>query len=323
MKAENFTKEQIIGFYRKMLLIRRFEEKAGQLYGMGLIGGFCHLAIGQEAVAVGTHAASKPGDAFITSYRDHGLMLACDSDPNVVMAELKGKETGCSKGKGGSMHIFDVEKQFFGGHGIVGAQVPIGTGIAFANKYKKADHVVFVYFGDGAAHQGQIYESFNMAALWKLPVVYIIENNGYAMGTSVERSTAATELYKRGESFGIPGKQVDGMNFFSAYEATQEAAEHVRSRKGPILLEMKTYRYRGHSMSDPATYRSKEEVDDMKQNHDPIDTLKKYIIKETIASEEECKTIDKEIRESVKKAEDFAKSSKEPSFDELYKDIYK
>lgn len=237
MKAENFTKEQVIGFYRKMLLIRRFEEKAGQLYGMGLIGGFCHLSIGQEAVAVGTQAASKPGDAFITSYRDHGLMLACNSDPNVVMAELTGKETGCSKGKGGSMHIFDVEKNFFGGHGIVGAQVPIGTGIAFANKYKKKDNVVFTYFGDGAANQGQVYESFNMASLWKLPVVYIIENNEYAMGTSVQRSTLVTELYKRGESFGIPGKQVDGMDFFSVYELTSEIAEHVRGEKDLSCLK--------------------------------------------------------------------------------------
>ncbi|WCR53792.1 MAG: Acetoin:2 [Wolbachia endosymbiont of Ctenocephalides orientis wCori] len=322
-KGEGFTQEEVMKFYRKMLLIRRFEEKAGQLYGMGLIGGFCHLAIGQEAVAVGTHAASKPGDAFITSYRDHGLMLACDSDPSVVMAELTGKETGCSKGKGGSMHIFDVEKKFFGGHGIVGAQVPIGTGIAFANKYKKNDCVVFTYFGDGAANQGQVYESFNMASLWNLPVIYIIENNGYAMGTSVERSTLVTELYKRGESFGISGKQVDGMDFFSVYDDTCKAVEHVRSGKGPILLEMKTYRYRGHSMSDPATYRSKEEVEGMKQNHDPIETLKKYIIDNKMASAEECKAIEKEIRDLVKKAEDFAKNSSEPSINELYKDIYK
>jgi pyruvate dehydrogenase E1 component alpha subunit len=323
MKAENFTKEQVVEFYKKMLLIRRFEEKAGQLYGMGLIGGFCHLSIGQEAVAVGTHAASKPGDSFITSYRDHGLMLACDSDPNVVMAELAGKETGCSKGKGGSMHIFDTEKKFFGGHGIVGAQVPIGTGIAFANKYKKKNNVVLTYFGDGAANQGQVYESFNMASLWKLPVIYIIENNEYAMGTSVQRSTLVTELYKRGESFGIPGKQVDGMDFFSVYEATHEAVEHSRSGKGPILLEMKTYRYRGHSMSDPANYRSNEEVENVKQNHDPIETLKKYIVDSKIASEEECKQFDKEIRNSVKKSEDFAKNSNEPNADELYTDVYK
>ncbi|MDM8335782.1 pyruvate dehydrogenase (acetyl-transferring) E1 component subunit alpha [Wolbachia pipientis] len=323
MKAESFTKEQVRGFYRKMLLIRRFEEKVGQLYGMELIGGFCHLSIGQEAVAVGTHAASKPGDAFITSYRGHGLMLACDSDPNVMMAELTGKKTGYSKGKGGSMHIFNVEKKFFGGHGIVGAQVPIGTGVAFANKYRKKDNVVFTYFGDGAVNQGQTYESFNMAALWKLPVIYIIENNEYAMGTSVERSTSITELYKRGEGFGIPGKQVNGMDFFLIYEAASEAAEHVRSGKGPILLEVKTYRYRGHSMSDPATYRSKEEVEDMKQNYDPISALKKYMIDDKIASEDECEAIDKEVRDLVKKSEDFAKNSQELSVDELYTDVYK
>ncbi|MDG7056377.1 MAG: pyruvate dehydrogenase (acetyl-transferring) E1 component subunit alpha [Wolbachia endosymbiont of Meromenopon meropis] len=323
MEVENFTKEQVIGFYRKMLLIRRFEEKAGQLYGMGLIGGFCHLFIGQEAVSVGTHAVSKCDDSFITSYRDHGLMLTCGSDPKIVMAELAGKKTGCSKGKGGSMHIFDVKRKFFGGHGIVGAQIPIGTGIGFANKYKKNDSVVFTYFGDGATNQGQTYESFNMAALWKLPVIYIIENNGYAMGTSVRRSTLVTDLYRRGECFGIPGKQVDGTNFFSVYAATSEAAKYVRSGKGPFLLEMKTYRYRGHSMSDPATYRSKEEVENMKQNHDAISSLKNYIVDNKIASEEECKVIDKAVRDLVKKSEDFAKNSKEPSIDELYTDIYK
>lgn len=323
MKTEIFTKEQIIEFYKKMLLIRRFEEKAAQLYGMGLIGGFCHLSIGQEAVAVGTNAASKSGDAFITSYRDHGLMLACDSNPDVVMAELTGKETGCSKGKGGSMHIFDVGKRFFGGHGIVGAQVPIGTGIAFAGKYQKKDDVVFTYFGDGAANQGQIYEAFNMASLWKLPVVYIIENNEYAMGTSVKRSTLVTELYKRGESFGIQGKQVDGMDFFSVYEATSKATEHCRSGKGPMLLEMKTYRYRGHSMSDPANYRSKEEVENVRQNYDPIEALKKHMMNKKIASEEECKEFDKEIRNRVKKSEEFARNSKEPENSELYTDVYK
>ncbi|QKX01969.1 pyruvate dehydrogenase (acetyl-transferring) E1 component subunit alpha [Wolbachia endosymbiont of Cruorifilaria tuberocauda] len=323
MKAESFTKDQVIEFYRKMLLIRKFEEKAGQLYGMGLIGGFCHLSIGQEAVVTGTHAASKPGDAFITSYRDHGLMLACGSDPNIVMAELTGKKTGCSKGKGGSMHIFDIEKKFFGGHGIVGAQVPIGTGIAFANKYKKENNVVFTYFGDGATNQGQVYESFNMASLWQLPVIYIIENNGYAMGTSVQRSTLVTDLYRRGESFGIPGKQVDGMDCFSVYEVTSEAAKYVRSGKGPILLEMKTYRYRGHSMSDPATYRSKEKIENIKQNYDPISTLRKHMIDSKIVSEEGCKVIDNEIRDLVKKSEDFAKNSKEPDIDELCIDVYK
>ncbi|MDN5247894.1 MAG: pyruvate dehydrogenase (acetyl-transferring) E1 component subunit alpha [Wolbachia endosymbiont of Tyrophagus putrescentiae] len=322
MKAENFIKEQIIEFYKKMLLIRRFEEKAGQLYGMGLIGGFCHLSIGQEAVAVGTHAASKLGDSFVTSYRDHGLMLACNSDPKVVMAELTGRETGCSKGKGGSMHIFDIEKKFFGGHGIVGAQVPIGTGMAFANKYKGNSNVVFTYFGDGAANQGQVYEAFNMASLWKLPVIYIIENNEYAMGTSLQRSTLVTDLYKKGESFGIPGKQVDGMDFFSVYKATSEASEHCRTGNGPILLEMKTYRYRGHSMSDPANYRSKEEVENIKQNHDPIETLKEYMVDKKIASEEECKKFDKEIRALVRESEDFAKSSREPEINELYTNVY-
>ncbi|WFW29815.1 MAG: pyruvate dehydrogenase (acetyl-transferring) E1 component subunit alpha [Wolbachia endosymbiont of Menacanthus eurysternus] len=320
---ENFTKEQIVEFYKKMLLIRRFEEKVGQLYGIGLIGGFCHLSIGQEAVAVGTQAASRLGDAFITSYRDHGLMLACGSDPNVVMAELTGREMGCSKGKGGSMHIFDIKKKFFGGHGIVGAQIPIGTGIAFTNKYKKVDNVVFTYFGDGATNQGQTYESFNMAALWKLPVVYIIENNGYAMGTSVKRSTLVTELYRRGEGFDIPGKQVNGMDFFSVYKETSEAVKYVRSGKGPVLLEMKTYRYRGHSMSDSATYRSKEEVENVKQNHDPIRILKKYIVDNKIAQEEECRVINKEVLDLIKKSEDFAKNSKEPDINQLYADVYK
>ncbi|OEY87126.1 pyruvate dehydrogenase (acetyl-transferring) E1 component subunit alpha [Wolbachia pipientis] len=323
MKSGNFTKDEIIGFYKKMLLIRRFEEKAGQLYGMGLIGGFCHLSIGQEAVVVGTYAASQRDDTFITSYRDHGLMLACNADPNIVMAELAGKATGCSKGKGGSMHIFDIKRKFFGGHGIVGAQVPIGTGIAFANKYKEKNNIVFTYLGDGAINQGQVYESFNMASLWKLPVIYIIENNGYAMGTSVQRSTLVTDLYKRGESFGITGKQVNGMNFFSVYDVTREAAEYCRSGNGPILLEMKTYRYRGHSMSDPGNYRSKEEVDNMKQHYDPIDAIKKHIIDNKIALEEECKIFDKEIRSLVKESENFARSSNEPEINELYSDIYK
>ncbi|UWI83068.1 pyruvate dehydrogenase (acetyl-transferring) E1 component subunit alpha [Wolbachia endosymbiont of Howardula sp.] len=323
MECKSFTKEQIISFYRKMLLIRRFEEKAGQLYSMGLIGGFCHLSIGQEAVAVGTQAASKLGDAFITSYRDHGLILACNADQNALMSELIGKANGCSKGKGGSMHVFDIEKNFFGGHGIVGAQVPIGTGIAFANRYQKKNNVVFTFFGDGATNQGQVYEAFNMASLWNLPVVYIIENNEYAMGTSTHKSTLLTDLYKRGECFGIPGKQVYGMDFFSVYSATNQAAEHVRTGKGPMLLEMKTYRYRGHSMSDPATYRSQEEVQDMKKNHDPISSLKSYILDQNIASEQICKAIDQEVRNSVTHAEEFAKRSPAPNEDELYTDLYK
>lgn len=328
-KHNNLEKEQIIKAYTDMLFIRRFEEKAGQLYGMGLIGGFCHLYIGQEAVAIGMRQAIKPGDSSITSYRDHGLMLACGADAKAVMAELLGKKSGCSKGKGGSMHMFDVEKNFFGGHGIVGAQVPIGTGIAFANKYKKDnnidknDNVVFTYLGDGAVNQGQVYEAFNMASLWKLPVVYIIENNEYAMGTSVERSAAVTDLYKRGESCGIPGYKIDGMDFFAVAEAAVEAAEHCRSGNGPIILEAKTYRYRGHSMSDPAKYRSKEEVEYIKENKDPIENLKQYIIDNRIASDEECNKYDKEIRNTIQEIANFAQNSEEPDLDELWTDVYK
>ncbi len=322
-KHNNFKKEQIIKSYTDMLFIRRFEEKAGQLYGMGLIGGFCHLYIGQEAVAIGMQQAVQPGDSSITSYRDHGLMLACGSDAKSVMAELLGKESGCSQGKGGSMHMFDIEKNFFGGHGIVAAQVPIGTGIAFANKYKKNGNVVFTYLGDGAVNQGQVYEAFNMASLWKLPVVYVIENNEYAMGTSVNRSAAVTDLYKRGESCGIPGTQVDGMDFFDVAEAGIKAAEHCRLGNGPIILEAKTYRYRGHSMSDPAKYRSKEEVEHIKENKDPIENLKKYIVDNKIASEEECSRYDKEIRSTIQEIADFAQNSQEPDCSELWTDVYK
>ncbi|HYF23219.1 MAG TPA: pyruvate dehydrogenase (acetyl-transferring) E1 component subunit alpha, partial [Caulobacteraceae bacterium] len=270
----NLDREELLRFYREMLLIRRFEERAGQLYGMGLIGGFCHLYIGQEAVAVGMQSIARKGDQVITAYRDHGHMLACGMDPKEVMAELTGRAGGSSKGKGGSMHMFSIEAGFFGGHGIVGAQVALGTGLAFADRYKDNGNVSFTYFGDGAANQGQVYESFNMAQLWKLPVVYVIENNQYAMGTSIQRASATTELYMRGASFGIPGEAVDGMDVYAVREAGAKAAEHARSGRGPYILEMKTYRYRGHSMSDPAKYRTKEEVDEVKKTRDPIDLLK-------------------------------------------------
>src|SRR5215470_17422202 len=269
-----FTKEQELSAYREMLLIRRFEEKAGQMYGMGLIGGFCHLYIGQEAVVVGLQDALKPGDQMITGYRDHGHMLAQGMDPNAIMAELTGRRDGSSKGKGGSMHMFSIEKAFYGGHGIVGAQVSLGTGIAFANKYRKDGRVCLTFFGDGAANQGQVYESFNMASLWKLPVVYIVENNQYAMGTSVQRSSSETHLSKRGVSFNIPGEEVDGMDVVAVRDAGKRAAARARSGQGPILLEMKTYRYRGHSMSDPAKYRTREEVDQVRNERDPIDHVK-------------------------------------------------
>jgi pyruvate dehydrogenase E1 component alpha subunit len=314
-------KDAGLKFYRDMLLIRRFEERAGQLYGMGLIGGFCHLYIGQEAVAVGMQAIATKGDQVITGYRDHGHMLAAGMDAKEVMAELTGRAGGSSKGKGGSMHMFSVEAGFFGGHGIVGAQVSLGTGLALANKYKDNGLVSYTYFGDGASNQGQVYESFNMAELWSLPVVYVIENNQYAMGTSVERSAAETELYKRGASFRIPGEQVDGMDVYAVMEAGQRAAEHARSGKGPYLLEMKTYRYRGHSMSDPAKYRTKEEVDDVKKNHDPIDLLRSKL-EAAQATEDEFKTIDAEVKAIVAEAVEFAKESPEPDPSELYTEIY-
>src|SRR5438309_10724133 len=264
-----FTKEQELKALRDMLLIRRFEEKAGQLYGMGAIGGFCHLYIGQEAVVVGMQMALKQGDQVITGYRDHGHMLACGMDAKGVMAELTGRRGGYSKGKGGSMHMFSMEKNFFGGHGIVGAQVSLGTGLAFANRYRGNDHVALAYFGDGAANQGQVYESFNMAELWKLPVVYVVENNRYAMGTAVSRSSAQTDFSKRGVSFNIPGERVDGMDVRAVKAAGGKAVEWCRQGNGPCILEMMTYRYRGHSMSDPAKYRSREEVEKVRAGHDP------------------------------------------------------
>jgi len=314
--------EELLQYYRDMLLIRRFEERAGQLYGMGLIGGFCHLYIGQEAVVVGMQAALKDGDQVITAYRDHGHMLAAGMEANGVMAELTGRRDGYSKGKGGSMHMFSIEKAFYGGHGIVGAQVSLGTGLAFANKYRKDGKVCLTYFGDGAANQGQVYESFNMAALWKLPVIYIVENNQYAMGTAITRSSSETHLYKRGVSFNIPGEEVDGMDVVAVREAGKRAVERARAGEGPYLLEMKTYRYRGHSMSDPAKYRTKEEVDDIKAKSDPIEHVKKVLIDGGHADEAQLKEIDREIRGVVSESATFAQESPEPDPSELMTDIY-
>jgi len=314
-------KEELLKYYKDMLLIRRFEERAGQMYGQGLIGGFCHLYIGQEAVIVGIEAAMEEGDQMITGYRDHGHMLAMDMDPKGVMAELTGREGGYSKGKGGSMHMFSTEKNFFGGHGIVGAQVPIGTGLALSNKYKGSDRVAMTFFGDGASNQGQVFEAMNMAALWKLPVVYVIENNQYAMGTSVQRATAETHLYRRGAAFNIPGEEVDGMDVLAVKAAAEKAIKHAREGEGPMVLEMKTYRYRGHSMSDPAKYRSREEVQDVRSHRDPIDHAKKLILDAKYATEEELKAIDKEIRARVVEAADFAQTSPEPAPEELYTDV--
>jgi len=318
-----FDKDEEFHAYHDMLLIRRFEEKAGQLYGMGFIGGFCHLYIGQEAVVVGMQMALKPGDQVITSYRDHGHMLATGMDPKGVMAELTGRRGGYSKGKGGSMHMFSREKQFFGGHGIVGAQVPLGAGLAFANKYRGNDHVALTYFGEGAANQGQVYETFNMAALWKLPVIFIIENNRYAMGTVVTRSAAKSEeMFNRGSVYGIPGEQVDGMDVRAVKAAGEKAVAHCRAGNGPYILEMMTYRYRGHSMSDPAKYRAKEEVQKMREESDPIEQVKKRLIEAGAATEEELKKIDAEIRAIVTEAAEFAQSDPEPDPAELWTDIY-
>ena len=317
----SFTPETLLKAYRQMVLIRRFEEKAGQLYGMGLIGGFCHLYIGQEAVVVGLQAAAHPQDTVITTYRDHGHMLACDMDPRGVMAELTGRSGGYSRGKGGSMHMFSREKNFFGGHGIVGAQVPIGTGLAFAHQYKQDNGVCLAYMGDGAVNQGQVYESFNMAALWQLPVVYIVEDNQYGMGTSVQRASANGDFYKRGEPYGIPGKLVDGMDLLAVREAGDWAINHARSGQGPALLHIKTYRYRGHSMSDPGKYRSKEEVEDYRQNQDAVERVRQLILGHKIATEEDLKALDKEIKEIMIETVDFAQTSPEPDLAELYTDI--
>ena len=316
------SKEDLLRFYREMVLIRRFEERAGQLYGMGLIGGFCHLYIGQEAVAVGVQESVRQGhDKIITGYRDHGHMLAAGMDPKEVMAELTGRIGGSSRGKGGSMHMFDVPTGFYGGHGIVGAQVSLGTGLAFAGKYRGDDSVAFVYFGDGASNQGQVYESFNMAQLWKLPAIYIIENNQYAMGTSIERSSSTTQLSQRGASFGIPGEQVDGMDVLAVRDAVKKAVERARAGEGPYILEVKTYRYRGHSMSDPAKYRTKEEVDEVKKTRDPIDHIK-ALLAAANATEDELKVIDNEIKAIVAEAVQFAQESPEPDPSELYTDVY-
>ena len=320
-KRRDADKAEMLEFYRQMLLIRRFEEKAGQLYGLGLIGGFCHLYIGQEAVAVGLQSALTVGrDSVITGYRDHGHMLAYGIDPKIIMAELTGREAGISRGKGGSMHMFSVEHGFYGGHGIVGAQVSLGAGLAFKHKYSGDGGVCVAYFGDGAANQGQVYESFNMAELWKLPIIFVIENNQYAMGTSVNRSSAEDQLYRRGDSFRIPGFQVDGMDVLAVRGAADAAVEWVRAGKGPVLLELKTYRYRGHSMSDPAKYRSRDEVQAVREKSDPIEALRKEL--EAIGvGEDELKALDKDIRKIVGEAADFAEESPEPPLSDLYTDV--
>jgi pyruvate dehydrogenase E1 component alpha subunit len=305
-----------------MLLIRRFEERAGQLYGMGLIGGFCHLYIGQEAIAVGMQAAKRPGDQVITGYREHGHMIAAGVEPRLIMAELTGRAVGASHGKGGSMHMFSTGHDFYGGHGIVGAQVSLGTGLALADRYRGDGKVAFVYFGDGAANQGQVYESFNMAELWSLPVVYVIENNQYAMGTSVARSSSETHLYRRGASFNIPGEEVDGMDVVAVRDAGAAAAEHARSGKGPYILEMKTYRYRGHSMSDPGKYRTREEIDEVRKTRDPIEHLQERLESQGLADEAALKAIDAEVKSIVADAAEFARTAPEPDPSELYTDVY-
>ena len=321
-KTPEASAEDLKQYYRDMLMIRRFEEKAGQLYGMGLIGGFCHLYIGQEAVVVGLEAVARDDDQRITTYRDHGHMIACGMDPKGVMAELTGREDGYSKGKGGSMHMFSKEKQFYGGHGIVGANVPLGAGLAFSNKYRGTDAVCFCYFGDGAANQGQVYETYNMAELWDLPVVFVIENNQYAMGTSVKRSTKSKTLYERGVAYGIEGEQVDGMDVLAVRDAGAKAVKHCRSGKGPYILEVMTYRYRGHSMSDPAKYRSREEVQKMRDERDPINQVRDRLLAEKMATEDDLKALDKEIKGIINDAAQFAQDSPEPAVEELWTDVY-
>jgi pyruvate dehydrogenase E1 component alpha subunit len=318
----NVSKDELLHFYREMLLIRRFEEKAGQLYGMGLIGGFCHLYIGQEAVVVGLEAAAEEGDKRVTSYRDHGHMLACGMDPKGVMAELTGREGGYSKGKGGSMHMFSKERHFYGGHGIVGVQVPIGAGLAFADKYLGNGRVTFAYFGDGAANQGQVYETYNMAELWSLPVIFVIENNQYAMGTSVKRSTKSPSFWERGVAFGIKGEEVDGVDVLAVKAAGEKAVAHCRAGNGPYILEVKTYRYRGHSMSDPAKYRTREEVQKMRDERDAIDHVRDLLLQGNHATEDDLKAIDRDIKAIVNESAEFAKDSPEPALSELWTDIY-
>ncbi len=316
------SQAELLGYYRQMLLIRRFEEKAGQLYGMGKIGGFCHLYIGQEAVVTGLEAAAEEGDKRITAYRDHGHMLVCGMDPKGVMAELTGRSTGYSKGKGGSMHMFSKESNFYGGHGIVGAQVPIGAGLAFADKFLETKGVTFTYFGEGASNQGQVYETFNMASLWKLPVLFVIENNRYAMGTSVDRASSTPELFTRGAAFGIPGQRVDGMDVLAVRDAGRKAAKHCRSGNGPYILEVMTYRYRGHSMSDPAKYRTREEVQEVRKHSDPIDHARDLLTKSKGGMEDKLKAIDSEIKATVNEAADFALESPEPDAAELWTDVF-
>lgn len=313
--------EDLKQYYRDMLLIRRFEEKAGQLYGMGLIGGFCHLYIGQEAVVTGITSVQEKQDTVVTAYRDHAHMLACGMDPKGIMAELTGREGGYSRGKGGSMHMFSREEGFFGGHGIVGASTAIGTGLGFAHKYKGDNGVALAYMGDGASNQGQVAECYNMAALWDLPVVFVIENNQYGMGTSVARSSAG-QLYRRGEGYGIPGEQVDGMDIFAVQKSARQALDYVRSGSGPYILEVMTYRYRGHSMSDPAKYRTKDEVSSMKTDRDPI-TLVKDMLMEQKVPEDEIKAIDKDIKAIVNEAATFAQESPFPAEEELWTDVLK
>lgn len=312
---------ELLALYEQMLLIRRFEERAGQLYGLGLIGGFCHLYIGQEAVAVGIQSALRPGlDSVITGYRDHGHMLAYGIDPNVIMAELTGRAAGISRGKGGSMHMFSVDHRFYGGHGIVGAQVSLGAGLAFAHKYREDGGVCVAYFGDGAANQGQVYESFNMASLWKLPIVFVIEDNQYAMGTASTRSSAETHFHRRGTAFRIPGMDVNGMDVLEVRGAANLAIDFVRAGNGPVLMELNTYRYRGHSMSDPAKYRTREEVQDVREQRDPIEGAKTELMARGIG-EDRLKDIDKQVRAAVSESADFAENSPEPDMDELYTDV--
>jgi len=314
-------RDELFDFYRQMYLIRRFEEKAGQMYGQGLIGGFCHLYIGQEAVVVGFHSAMREGDRMITAYRSHGHSLAAGIDPKAAMAELTGRAPGIAKGKGGSMHMFHPENGFYGGHGIVGTPVPLGTGLAFAAKYREEDSVVLTFFGEGAANQGQVYEAFNMAVLWNLPIIYIIENNQYAMGTSIDRAAGQKEMHRRGESFGIPGEHVDGMNVLSVRAAADKAIAKVREGGGPLLLEVETYRYRGHSMSDPAKYRSRDEVKQMRERHDPIEAVKRSL-GEAGAAEKDIKAVEDEIKQQVDEVSDFAREAPEPDTDELFTDVY-
>ncbi len=321
MATNNFTKETYLDWYEQMMLMRRFEEKAAQLYGQQKIKGFCHLYIGQEAVVAGTMSALKKEDRFITAYRDHAHALACGIPARAVMAELFGKVTGCSRGKGGSMHMFSKEHHFFGGHGIVGGQIPLGAGIAFADQYRGGDQVTVCYFGDGAARQGALHETFNMAMLWNLPVIFVIENNGYAMGTSVGRTTNVREMHKIGESYEMPSASVDGMNCEEVHKAIAAAAERGRKGEGPTLLEIRTYRYRGHSMSDPAKYRTKEEVEEYK-SQDPIEQVKAVLLKKKYATEADLEAIEEKILAIVNDSVEFSESSPYPDASELYQDVY-